>query len=297
MKIDQLIYFAETAKQLHIGRAASILGITSSAVSHSIRSLENELGLELFYKVGRKIELTVEGERLLKKSESLISAFQNLKYDLLKENDDYHYFKIGVSHTLSHLLAGPVWAQLSAEYRKSRADVLSLRSAEVMGQVMSKQIDIGLLFSPQEQPDLEIEHLYWGQLRIVVGQHHPVLQLPKKDRYSNLGQYPAVLPKAFQGIDICHMNPMFSKHHIEVSPKTLIDNYEVAFSIIKNSNAWAFVPDVFIGDPFHNEIQFVDGEGDWDAPYSISIIWRKKTFYPKFYQDFKNAIQTLLSQR
>jgi LysR family transcriptional activator of glutamate synthase operon len=59
MKIDQLIYFAETAKEEHIGRAAKILGISPSAISHSIASLEGELQLKLFQKKGKNIFLTV----------------------------------------------------------------------------------------------------------------------------------------------------------------------------------------------------------------------------------------------
>ena len=40
MKIDQLRYFFETARQGHIGRAANIVAISPSAISHSIAALE-----------------------------------------------------------------------------------------------------------------------------------------------------------------------------------------------------------------------------------------------------------------
>ena len=48
MNFDKLRYFAEVARTGHLGRAASILCVSASAVSHAIADLEDELGVELF---------------------------------------------------------------------------------------------------------------------------------------------------------------------------------------------------------------------------------------------------------
>ncbi len=62
MKFDQLSYFVEAAKQQHLGRAARVLGVSPSTLSHSISSLEEELGRDLFQKKGKTLALTLHGK-------------------------------------------------------------------------------------------------------------------------------------------------------------------------------------------------------------------------------------------
>ena len=73
MKLDQLTYFLEAARQEHIGKAARILAISPSAISHSIAALEEELGAPLFERKGKYIFLTNRGRRLMERAAELLS--------------------------------------------------------------------------------------------------------------------------------------------------------------------------------------------------------------------------------
>lgn len=57
--------FECAARHGHFGRAAAELCVTDSAVSHQIRQLETQLGVELFERVGRQVRPSAEAERLL----------------------------------------------------------------------------------------------------------------------------------------------------------------------------------------------------------------------------------------
>ncbi|MFF2482569.1 LysR family transcriptional regulator [Paenibacillus sp. NPDC058071] len=70
------MYFAEVASQLHFGRAAERLHASQQSVSHQIGQLEAELGLKLFKRTTRKVELTFAGEALLTE---VRLAFEHLK--------------------------------------------------------------------------------------------------------------------------------------------------------------------------------------------------------------------------
>ncbi|BBI32818.1 LysR family transcriptional regulator [Cohnella abietis] len=65
MELQQLKYFAEVANHLHFGRAAERLHASQQSVSHQIGQLEGELGVRLFKRTTRKVELTLAGEALL----------------------------------------------------------------------------------------------------------------------------------------------------------------------------------------------------------------------------------------
>ena len=61
MNLAQLSYFRHLAKIQHYTRASEELHISQSALSHSIASLEDELGCSLFRKEGRNVYLTDDG--------------------------------------------------------------------------------------------------------------------------------------------------------------------------------------------------------------------------------------------
>lgn len=106
MEIRQLRYFIEVAKREHISEAAIHLHVAQSAVSRQIANLEEELGVELFERVGRNVKLTPIGKIFLGHS---ISALQAIDY-AKKQIDEYldpdkGTIKIGFPTSLAgHLL-------------------------------------------------------------------------------------------------------------------------------------------------------------------------------------------------
>src|SRR5436189_204346 len=102
MKIDQLLYFVETAKTQHIGKASKILNVSPSAISHSIAALEEEIGHPLFEKMGKAIYLTLHGKKLAQKVEPILSSLTKVKEELQAEDiEPEGHFKIAATHGLA----------------------------------------------------------------------------------------------------------------------------------------------------------------------------------------------------
>ncbi|MFF2481656.1 LysR family transcriptional regulator [Paenibacillus sp. NPDC058071] len=76
MEFQQLKYFTEVASYLHFGRAADSLHVSQQTISSQIAQLESELGVQLFKRTTRKVQLTLAGEALL---EEVQLIFQHLQ--------------------------------------------------------------------------------------------------------------------------------------------------------------------------------------------------------------------------
>lgn len=83
MNINYLYYFQTVCKYKNMTKAAESIHISQPSITLAIKELEKELGFELFYRIGNKIELTPEGKIFLDKSKHFIKQFEDFQCDAL----------------------------------------------------------------------------------------------------------------------------------------------------------------------------------------------------------------------
>src|SRR5277367_4498174 len=108
--LADLTAFVAVADQLSFRAAASRLGVTPSAVSHSMRSLEERLGVRLLNRTTRSVSLTDAGLRLLDELRPAVSQIQNALEDLNQERQRPHgRLRIYATHMAATAVIAPVW--------------------------------------------------------------------------------------------------------------------------------------------------------------------------------------------
>lgn len=276
MKLTQLIYFLETARQEHVGKAAQILAISPSAISHSIAALEREFGRDLFTKQGKNIQLTNFGKILAERAEYILQTTEKIKGELLAGTVELQgHYSLAATHVLAEHFLTSSWMDIQKTYPHLTSEIYSLRSSDVVQKVSRGELDFGICFNPQSNSNFEEEVLHKGQLILVVRPNHPILEVKLSEQPQRLSQsYPAILPKSFQGISNCESHPIFKVFHMSPQEILLFDNYAVAFQAISQSDAWGLIPDILLKVTTIPLVSIIP-EG-WEAPMKISAIWPRK---------------------
>lgn len=243
MKTDQLAYFLEVARWEHVGKAARALSISPSAVSHSVAALEAELGCALFERQGKRIFLSPHGKRFQARAERVLEDLKRLKDEMSSPDIAWEEeFRLAATHVLAATRLAPAWAKLQTEQPGMKAELLSLRSAEVVARAVAGEIDLGLCLSPQANPAIEILPAGRDELVIAVRAGHPVLRLPAAKRVEALSRFPAAAPKAFQGIEPCETHPLYARLCLTPRIDFVFDSYDVVTEYLTVSDAWSLIP-------------------------------------------------------
>jgi DNA-binding transcriptional LysR family regulator len=174
MEIWQLNTFKVVAKTLHFTHASQELNLTQSAVSHQIKSLEEELGVRLFSREKRKISLTSQGNRLLDYANQILNQVDLMRQEI-KENNDVLNGQIILS-TVTQGLGNPFPLHYE-KFKKKYPDLdLVFKSeraiTDLVENVKTGSIDVGLV---PDGLDLNgLETILYGEynLLFVVGVNH-----------------------------------------------------------------------------------------------------------------------------
>ena len=170
----QIRAFVAVARRGNFTQGAKDVFLTQSAVSHAIKSLEQDLGCHLFQRVGRSAVLTHAGERLLAHCEEILHKMQDARMDLSQLPDlGRPVMRIGAPMTIcQHILPG-VLRKLQQEYPQCGLRVETGDNPQLLGQLLSGKIDVAIMIEPERRPDLVFESLFTDELRFLMLPDHP----------------------------------------------------------------------------------------------------------------------------
>ncbi len=174
MTLTQLEIFSQLAALRGFTLAAARLGISQSAVSHAIKSLEQELGVELVQRHQARVELTDIGQRLLLRARSLLGLAETMR----QEAADAKGMKQGTLRigsfgpTASMRLLPALLADYRQRYPGIEIHVEEGPDQQVVQWLRERRIDIGFVVLPDESFDSW--PLLEDRMVAVVPRQHPL---------------------------------------------------------------------------------------------------------------------------
>jgi DNA-binding transcriptional LysR family regulator len=176
MNLHYLRVFLTVAEYEHITRAAEELIISQPAVTKTIQHLEQEVGLELIERHGRRIALTHAG-RVLRDYGRRVFALEREMEDALAalRDVDAGEVTLAANTTIGVYLLPPIVARFHARYPQVSLHISILNSTEILEQTLNWNLDFGLveIDASAVPAGLEMKVLDHDKLVLVVAPNHP----------------------------------------------------------------------------------------------------------------------------
>lgn len=178
MDIRKMRYFIMVAEELNFSRAAERLRMAQPPLSQEIRRLEEELGVQLFHRTKRMVELTDAGKVFLEGSQQTLFQLERT----IKETQLAAEGKIGnliIGFVDSTEIVIEVLNKFRERFPKIHLVLREMTTEQQLKALYEKQIQIGFIRSKQNNGILSSEVCSEESLRLVLHQDHPFASLPE----------------------------------------------------------------------------------------------------------------------
>lgn len=195
MKLQQLRYLCEVANQgLNLSKAAEVLHTSQPGISKQIRLLENELGIDIFVRNGKRVvKVTPPGQAILKIAERMLRDAKNLK-QVGQEfaNEAIGSLTIATTHTQARYALPAAIKHFTARYPKVRLILRQGNPTQIAELVTSGEADIAIATEAIELfHELVMLPCYQWNRCVIVSPRHPLLKLEKLTLEA-IAQYPII---------------------------------------------------------------------------------------------------------
>ena len=193
MELRHVRYFDAVAETLNFTRAAQRLHVTQSTLSHQIRQMEDELGVVLFDRTGRKVRLSEAGE-LLRRNMAPAPAQIDRGVQPLRSpgTEPTVHIRLGTTPSFNTRMVPRCVAQFLGLHRGHQVTVEELSAGAIAQGLNEGSLDLAVSYQPATDSELWFEPLYNEELRLVVAASHPLARR-RRVRMAELHQVRMVL--------------------------------------------------------------------------------------------------------
>lgn len=169
----QLLAFATLARRGSFTQTAKEVFLTQSAVSHTIKGLERELGVRLFDRVGKKAHLTQAGEQLLKHAERILREMEDARAEMEdSQNWGHGRLRIGASITACQYLLPTVLREFKQSFPTCTLRIEPGDGPKMIELLRNNQIDLAVMLRPEGRQEMQFKRLFQDELQLLVSPMH-----------------------------------------------------------------------------------------------------------------------------
>ena len=258
MDINYELYkvFYYVATTLSFSEAASQLYISQSAVSQSIKTLEKKLDQTLFIRSTKRVQLTPEGEILLRHVEPAINLIKRGETNLTEANTSGGQLRIGASDTVCRYFLVPYLEKFHKEFPNAHINVINATSIRCTELLETGQVDLIVVNTPNTYLG---NHAVVKEIRsfrdvFIANDHFKELR-DKKLSLKQLLKYPILMLER-KSTTSEFLHSLFQREQLDLVPEIELASNDLLIDLANIGLGIAFVPDYCL-TPKNSENLFV----------------------------------------
>jgi DNA-binding transcriptional LysR family regulator len=162
---NDLQFFLEVAKTGSMSRAAERLGVSQPALSQAMKRLETNFENQLLLRSKSGVVLTKAGEKLSQKARLLLEAWQDIKDESQRDEQQVRgVYSLGVHSSVALYNLPFVAPQLLRDFPHLELKLEHDLSRKITEQVISFKLDFAIVVNPVSHPDLVIKELFGDEV-------------------------------------------------------------------------------------------------------------------------------------
>ena len=167
MNSRQLHVFIQIAEAGNLRKAAAKLHIAQPALSRYVRSLEEELGVQLFDRHPQGMSVTAAGERLLMHARRIMANIDSARCDVMAEGDKLSgRVAIGASVTLSQIMFARLTERFRRDFSGVTLDLFEGSNYQLLEGLDTRRLEMAIMVDVEPRSSLEMEPLAYDTLTL-----------------------------------------------------------------------------------------------------------------------------------
>src|SRR6476620_7186129 len=159
--LRQLRYFESLAETRHFGHAAEACAVSQPALSMQIKELEDELRLSLVERRKSGVELTGQGEEIVRRARTILASVRDLvDYAKHQEGVLSGVLKLGAIPSIAPYLLPAALPELQRRFPKLNLQLRETMTETLLRELVGGDLDLILIALPIDDPEVETLHLF-----------------------------------------------------------------------------------------------------------------------------------------
>lgn len=196
MELRHLRYFITVAEELHFGRAAQRLHIAQPPLSQQIRQLEEELGVVLFHRTKRSVQLTDAGQVFLEEAKQvLIQAAQAVQAAQRASRGEIGQLVVSFVSSAAYNVLPKILQAFRARFPEVNLALHELTTDKQLQGLRDGWIDVGFLRPPIEDDTLSLATIFKESLIVALPEIHPLSRQPQVPLKALINEFFILFPR------------------------------------------------------------------------------------------------------
>lgn len=244
MDLKQLKYFSHVAELGSFTRAAAVLLIAQPTLSREVRQLEVELKQTLLVRNGRGVAVTDAGRRLLAHSLGILQQVERAKLELAEaEGEPVGNVSVGIPPSVGRVLTVPLVTEFQKRFPKANIRIIEGMSAHIVEWLSTGRLDLGLIYDPAPNPEIDISSLVEDQLYLI-GPNSPATGArPRNTEVSlaDLPNYPLIIPSRPHAVRM-YVETQMAHAGLKMNVAWEIDGIPSILDLVRQGFGYAVLP-------------------------------------------------------